>query len=52
MRNISSDSGKFTQLSVVENKKLSFIVNVKKDITDLLENLKNSKALSETAYKV
>ena len=51
MRNILSDSSKFTQVSVAENKQLNFIVNVEKHITDLPKDLKNSKVISETVCK-
>ena len=51
MRNILSDSSKFTQVSVAEEKQLNFIVNVEKHITDLLKNLKNSEVIFETVYK-
>ena len=48
MRNIVSDSSKFTQ---AEDKELNFIANVEKHITDLLKNLKNSEVIFETVYK-
>ena len=51
MRNILSDSSKFTQVSVAEDKQLNFIVNVEKHITDLLKDLKNSEVIFETVYK-
>ena len=51
MRNIVSDSSKFTQVSVAEDKELNFIANVEKHITDLLKNLKNSEVIFETVYK-
>ena len=51
MRNILSDSSKFTQVSVTEDKQLNFIVNVEKRITDLLKDLKISEVISETVYK-
>ena len=51
MRNILSDSSKFPQVFVAEEKQLSFIVNVEKDITDLLKDLKNSEVISVTVYK-
>ena len=40
MRNNLSDSGKFTQVSVAEDKQLNFMVNIEKHITDLLKDLK------------
>ena len=51
MRNMLSDSSKFNQVSVVEDKQLNFIVNVEKYITDLLRDLKNSEIIFETVYK-
>ena len=51
MRNILSDSGKFTQVTVTEDKQLNFIVNVEKHIADLLKDLKISEVISETVYK-
>ena len=51
MRNILSDSSKFPQVFVAEEKQLNFIVNVEKDITDLLKDLKNSEVISVTVYK-
>ena len=49
MRNILSDSSKFTHVSV--DKQLNFIFNVEKHITGLLKDLKKSKVISETVYK-
>ena len=51
MWNSLSDSSKFTQVSVAEDKQLNFIVNVGKYITDLLKDLKNCEVISETVYK-
>ena len=51
MRNILSDSDKFTQVTVTEDKQLNFIVNVEKHIADLLKDLKISEVISETVYK-
>ena len=51
MRNILSDSRKFTQVSVTEDKQLNFIANVEKHITDLLKDLKNCEVISESVYK-
>ena len=48
MRNTLSDSSKFTQVSVTEDKQLNFIVNVEKRITDLRKDLKISEVISET----
>ena len=38
-------------MSVIENKQLSFIVNVGKRIIDLLKDLKISEVISESFYK-
>ena len=51
MRNILSDSSKFTQVSLAEDKQLNFNVNVENHITDLLRDLKNSEVIFETVYK-
>ena len=51
MRNILSDSTKFNQLFVAEDKQLNFIVNVEKHIADLLKDLKNYEGISEIIYK-
>ena len=51
MWNSLSDSSKFTQVSVAEDKQLNFIVNVGKYVTDLLKDLKNCEVISETVYK-
>ena len=50
-RNILSDSSKFTQVSVAEDKKLNLIVNVEKHITDLVKDLKKSDVISQIVYK-
>ena len=52
MRNILSDSSKSPQVSATEDKQLNFIVNVEKRITDLLKDLKISKVIFETVYKI
>ena len=52
MLNMLSDSSKFSQISVSDDKQLNFIVvNVKERITDLVKVLKKSEAISETAYE-
>ena len=51
MRNILSDSSKFTQVSVAEDKQVNFTVSVEKHITDLPKDFKNSEVVSETVYK-
>ena len=49
-RNVLSDSAKFRQLFVAEDKQWNFIVNVEKHIADLLKDLKNSEVISEIVY--
>ena len=51
MRSILSDSSKFTQVSISEDKQLNFIFDVEKYITELLKDLKISEVISETVYK-
>ena len=50
MRNMLSDSSKFNQVSVAEDKQLNFIVNVEKYITDLLRDLNNSEIIFGFKY--
>ena len=52
MRNILSDSSKYTQVSIGQNKQLNFIVNLEKHITDLLKDFKKCDVISETFYKI
>ena len=51
MRNILSDSSKFSQVFVRKDKQLNFIVTDEKHITDVLKDFKESKVISETVYK-
>ena len=51
MLNILSDSSKFTQVFVAEDKQLNFIVMVEKHITDLLKDIENSEVIPKTVYK-
>ena len=51
MRNILSNSSKFTLVSVTQGKQLNFTVNVEKHITDLLKDLKISEVISENICK-
>ena len=51
MRNILTDSSKFTQVSVAEDKQLNFIVNFEKHITALLKDFNKAEVISETVYK-
>ena len=52
MRNILPDSSKFTQVSVGEDKKLNFIGNVEKHITDPLKDFKTLKLFLKLFIKV
>ena len=51
MRNILSDSSKFSQVFVRKDKQLNFIVTDEKHITDVLKDFKKSEVISETVYK-
>ena len=52
MLNMLSDSSKFSQISLSDDKQLNFIVvNVKERVTDLVKVLKKSEAISETVYE-
>ena len=51
MQNILSDSSKFSEVFVTNKKHLNFLVNIKKQITDLLKQLNDSQVISDTEYK-
>ena len=51
MQNILSDSSKFSEVFVTNEKHLSFLVNIEKQITDLLKQLNDSQVISDTEYK-
>ena len=51
MRNILSDSGKFTEVFVGNEKQLNFLDNLEKQVADLLKQLKYSCIISDTVYK-
>ena len=51
MRNILSDSSKFTEVFVGNEKQLNFLDNLEKQVTDLLKQLKYSCIISDTVYK-
>ena len=51
MRNILSDSSKFSQVFVRKDKQSNFIVTDEKHITDVLKDFKKSEVISETVYK-
>ena len=45
MRNILSDSSKFSEVFVTNEKHLNFLVNIEKQITDLLKQLNDSQVI-------
>ena len=51
MWNILSDSSKFSEVFVTNQKHLNFSVNIEKQITDLLKQLNDSQVISDTEYK-
>ena len=51
MGNISSNSSKFSQVSLTDDQKFNFIVNVENYIIDLPEEFKKSKDISEIIYE-
>ena len=51
MRSIFSDSSKFSKICIANEKYLNFLINIEKQITDLLEQLNYSQVISDTEYK-
>ena len=51
IRNILSDCSKFSEVFVTNEKHLNFLVNIEKQITDLLKQLNDSQVISDTEYK-
>ena len=51
MQNILSDSSKFSEVFVTNKKHLNFLVNIEKQITDLLKQLNDSQVISDTEYE-
>ena len=51
MRNILSDSNKFSEVFVTNEKHLKFLINIEKQITNLLKQLNDSQVISDTEYK-
>ena len=51
MRNILSDSSKFSEICIVKEKHLDFLINIEKQVTDLLKQLNDSQVISDTEYK-
>ena len=51
MGNILSDSSKFSEICIAKEKHLNFLINIEKQITDLLKQLNDSQVISDTEYK-
>ena len=50
-RNLLSDSRKFSEICIANEKHWTFLINIEKHITDLLKQLKDSQVISDTEYK-
>ena len=48
MRNILSDFRKFSEICIAKEKHLSFLINLEKQIADLLKQLNDSHVFSDT----
>ena len=51
MRNILSDSSKFSEICIAKEQNLNFLINIEKLITDLLKQLNDSQEISDTKCK-
>ena len=51
IRNVLSDSSKFSEICITKEKHLNFLINIEKQITDLLRQLHPSQVISDTEYK-
>ena len=51
MRNILSDSSKFSEICIAKEQNLNFLINIEKQITDLLKQLNDSQEISDTKCK-
>ena len=51
MRNILSDSSKFPEIYITKEKHSNFLINIEKQITDLLKQLNDCQIISDTEYK-
>ena len=51
MRNILSDFRKFSEICTAKEKHLNFLINLEKQIPDLLQQLNDSHVFSDTEYK-
>ena len=50
MRNILCDSSKFSEICITKERHLNFLINIEKQITDLLKQLNDSQVISDTEY--
>ena len=51
MSNILSDSSKFSEICIAKEQNLNFLINIEKQITDLLKQLNDSQEISDTKCK-
>ena len=51
MRNTSSDFSKFSEFCIAKVKDLKFLINIEKQIIDLLTQLNDSQIILDTEYK-
>ena len=51
MRKILSDSSKFSEICIAKEQNLNFLINIEKQITDLLKQLNDSQEISDTKCK-
>ena len=51
MQNILSDSRKFSEICMANEKHLNFLINIQKQITDLLKQLNDSHIILDAEYK-
>ena len=51
VRNIPSDCSKFSEICIANKKYLNFLINIEKQITDLLKQLSESQVISDMEYK-
>ena len=51
MYNILPDSKKFVKFSVVDDRRLNFIIGIEKKLISLLKELKSSETISKIDYK-
>ena len=51
MRNILRDSSKFSEIRITKENHLIFLINIEKQVTDLVKQLNDSQVISDTEYK-